>query len=61
MSGLSCHIVTVRYLLAEISMTTGVSLLDQYVLLLQNVVQENRLLYREQMANTITRIENALN
>jgi hypothetical protein len=30
-------------------------------LLLQNVVEENRLLYREQMANTITRIENALN
>jgi hypothetical protein len=31
-------------------MTTGISLLDQYVLLLQNVEEENRLPYREQMA-----------
>jgi hypothetical protein len=31
-------------------MTTGVSLLDQYGLLFQNVEEVNRLPYREQMA-----------
>jgi hypothetical protein len=42
-------------------MTTGISLLDQYVLLLKNVVEENRLLYREQMAKLYDyKVENAL-
>jgi hypothetical protein len=41
-------------------MTTNVSLSDQYVLLLQNVVQENRLL-REQLSNTVSSNESALN
>jgi hypothetical protein len=40
-------------------MATETSLPDQYVLLLQNVVEENRLL-RDQMANTISNNENAL-
>ena len=40
-------------------MTTNVALSDQYVLLLQNVVEENRLL-REQLSNTVTNNENAL-
>ena len=40
-------------------MTANVSLSDQYVLLLQNVVEENRLL-REQLSNTVTSNENAL-
>ena len=42
------------------NMTTNVSLSDQYVLLLQNVVQENRLL-REQLSNTVSSNESALN
>lgn len=40
-------------------MATETSLPDQYVLLLQNVVEENWLL-RDQMANTISNNENAL-
>ena len=40
-------------------MTTNVALSDQYVLLLQNVVEENRLL-REQLSNNVTNNENAL-
>ena len=40
-------------------MNTGVSLADQRALLLQNVVEENRLL-RELMTNTITTSENAV-
>ena len=40
-------------------MATGVSLPDEYVLLLQNVVKENRLL-REQMASSIASNETAL-
>ena len=41
------------------NMTTNVALSDQYVLLLQNAVEENRLL-REQLSNTVTNNENAL-
>ena len=40
-------------------MTDNVSLPDQYVLLLQNVVEENRLL-RQQLSSTVTSNENAL-
>ena len=40
-------------------MTDNVSLPDQYVLLLQNVVEENRLL-RQQLSSTVTNNENAL-
>jgi hypothetical protein len=40
-------------------MATGVSLPDEYVLLLQNVVEENRLL-RKQMASSIASNETAL-
>ena len=40
-------------------MTDNVSLPDQYVLLLQNVVEENRLL-RQQLLSTVKSNENAL-
>ena len=40
-------------------MTANVSLSDEYVFLLQNVVEENRQL-RDQLSSTVTNNENAL-
>ena len=54
------RVLQARLKLIFFDMATNVSLSDQYVLLLQNVVEENRLL-REQMSNAVANSEKSLN